>query len=145
MCCIKNVGLDAMGQVYCSKRHNSSEPAHRELFNVQFNHYLHNSISLYRFEWISMGNVRNRGRKLARKVLTLEKDENKKEKRREDSRNRQHSLDEKIVPIPTQQVPDIEAEEDNATLKEDGYRGDDILGPLFSIQSCEESKKLCYS
>ena len=77
MCCIKNVGLDAMGQVYCIKRHNSSEPAHRELFNVQFNHYLHNSIVLYRFEWISMGNVRNRGRKSTRKVLTPEEAENK--------------------------------------------------------------------
>ena len=35
-----------------------------------------------------MGNVRNRGRKSARKVLTLEEAENKKEKKREDSRNR---------------------------------------------------------
>ena len=34
-----------------------------------------------------MGNVRNRGRKSERKVLTLEEDENKKEKKREYSRN----------------------------------------------------------
>ena len=47
-----------------------------------------------------MGNVRNRGRKSARKVLTPEEAENKKEKNREYSRNRRHSLDEKIVPIP---------------------------------------------
>ena len=103
MCCIKNVGLCAVGQVYCSKRHNSSEPAHRELFNMQFlNHYLHNSIVLYRFGWISMGNVRNRGRKSARKVLTPEEVENKKEKKREDSRNCRHSLHEQIVPSPPQ-------------------------------------------
>ena len=61
MCCIKNVGLHVVGHVYYRKRHNSYEPAHRELFNVQFNHYLHNSIVLYKFGWISMGNVRNRG------------------------------------------------------------------------------------
>ena len=61
-----------------------------------------------------------------------------KEKKREDSRNRQHSLDEQIFPIPPQQVPDVEAEEDNATLMEAGYRGDDILDPLLSGQSCEE-------
>ena len=78
MCYIKNVGLHAMGQVYCSKIHNSSEPAHRELFNVKFNHYLHNSIVLYMFGWISIGNVRNRGRKSARKVLTPTEAENKK-------------------------------------------------------------------
>ena len=78
MCFIKNIGLWAVGQVYCSKIHNSSEPAHRELFNVQFLiHYLHNSIVLYRFGWISMGNVHNRGMKLARKVLTPEQDERK--------------------------------------------------------------------
>ena len=81
MCYIKNVGLRAVGQVYCSKRHNYSEPMHRELFNVQFYHYLHNSLVLYRFGWISMGNVRNRGRKSARKVLTPEEVENKKEKK----------------------------------------------------------------
>ena len=101
MCYIKNVGLHAMGQVYYSKRHNSSEPVHRELFNVQFNHYLHNSIVLYRFAWISIGNVHNRGRNSVRKVLTPEEAENKKEKQREDSRNCWHSLDDQIVPIPT--------------------------------------------
>ena len=77
MCYIKNLGLHAVGQVYCSKRHNSSEPVHKELFNVQFNHYLYNSIFLYKFGWISMGNVRNRGQKSMRKVLTLEEAENK--------------------------------------------------------------------
>ena len=69
-----------------------------------------------------MGNVHNRGRKSARKVLTLEEAENIKEKKKEDSRNHRHSLDEKILPIPDQQIPNIEAEEDNATLKEVGYR-----------------------
>ena len=100
MCFIKNVGLHAMGQVYCIKRHISSKPVHRELFNVQFNHYLHNSVVFYRFGWISMGNVRNRGRKSAMNVLTSKEAENKKEKKREDSRNCHHSLDEQIVPIP---------------------------------------------
>ena len=57
-----------------------------------------------------MGNVRNRGRKLARKVLTPEEAENKNKKQREDSRNRRHSLDEQIVHIPPQQIPDVEAE-----------------------------------
>ena len=47
-----------------------------------------------------MGNVRNRGRKSARKVLTPEEAENKKQKKMEDSRNRRHSFDEQIVPIP---------------------------------------------
>ena len=47
-------------------------------------------------------------------------------------------MDEQIVPIPPQQIPDIEAKEDNATLKEVGYRGDDIIDPLVNIQSCEE-------
>ena len=47
-------------------------------------------------------------------------------------------MDEKIVPIPAQQIPDVEAEEDNATLKETGYRGDDIIDPLLNIQSCEK-------
>ena len=121
------------------KRHNSSEPAHRELFNVQFlDHYLCNSIVLYKFGWISMGNVRNRGRKSTWKVLTPKKAENKNEKKREDSRNCQHSFDEKIAPIPAQQIPYVEGEEDNATLKQVGYRGDDILGPLLSRQYCEE-------
>ena len=81
MCCIKNVGLRAVGQVYYRKRHNSYEPTHRKLFNVQFNHYLHNSIVLYRFGWILTRNVHNIGRKSARKVLTSEEVENKKEKR----------------------------------------------------------------
>ena len=49
-----------------------------------------------------MGNVRNRGQKSARKVLTLKEDKNKKEKKRENSRNHQHTLVEKIVPIPPQ-------------------------------------------
>ena len=74
-----------------------------------------------------MGNVRNRGRKSARKVLTLEEDENKKENKRGDSINHQHSLDEKNFPFPAQQLPGVEAKEDNEALKEDGYRGDDIL------------------
>ena len=69
-----------------------------------------------------MGNVRNKGRKSARKVLTPEEAENKKEKKREDSRNHRHSLDEQIVPIPAQHIPDIEVEEDNATLMEACYR-----------------------
>ena len=85
-----------------------------------------------------MGNVRNRGIKSARKVLTLEEAENKKQKKREDSRNYRHSLHERIVPIPPQQIPDVEAEEDNATLKEAGYREDDIIDPLVNRQSCEE-------
>ena len=55
-----------------------------------------------------------------RKVLTPEEAENKKEKMREDSRNRRHSLHEQIVPIPPQQIPDVEAEEYNATLYEAG-------------------------
>ena len=58
-----------------------------------------------------MGNVRNRGQKSARKVLTPEEAENKKEKKREDSRNRRHSLHEQIVPIPPQQIPNVEAKE----------------------------------
>ena len=81
MCCIKNVGLHAVGQVYCIKRHHASEPMHRELFNMQFNHYLHNSIVLYKFGWISMGNVRNRGQKSVRKVLTPEEAKDKKIKK----------------------------------------------------------------
>ena len=85
-----------------------------------------------------MGTVHNRGRKSARKVLTLEEAENKKEKKRGDSRHRQHSLDEKILPLLTQQIPDVEGEEDNATLKKASYKGDNILGPLLSSQSCEE-------
>ena len=79
-----------------------------------------------------MGNVCNRGRKSARKVLTLEEAENKKQKKREHSRNRQHSLHEQIVPIPPQQIPYVEAEEDNATLKEVGYTEVDIIDPLLN-------------
>ena len=85
-----------------------------------------------------MGNVRNRGRKSARKVLTPEEAENKKQKKREDSRNRRHSLDEQIVPIPPQEIPDLEAKEDNATLKEAGYTEVDIIHPLVDGQSCEQ-------
>ena len=84
-----------------------------------------------------MGNVHNRGRKSARKVLTLEEAGNKKGKMREDSRNRRYSLDEQIVIIPAQQILDIEAEEDNATLKKAGYRGDDIIDPLLNKKSFE--------
>ena len=93
------------------------------------------STSLGGFKW---GNVRNRGLKSARKVLTPEEVENKKAKKREDSRNHQHSLDEQIVPIPAQQIPSVEDEEDNATLKEAGYRGYDIIDPLLNAQYCEE-------
>ena len=85
-----------------------------------------------------MGNVRNRGQKLARKVLTPKEGENKKEKKREGSINCRHSLHEKIVPIPPQQILDVEAEEDNATLKEAGYTEVDIIDPLVNRQSCEE-------
>ena len=74
-----------------------------------------------------------RGRCLHQKKLKI-----KKKKKREDSRNCRHSLNEQIVPIPPQQIPNVEAEEDNATLKEAGYRGDDILGPLLRGKSCEE-------
>ena len=56
----------------------------------------------------------------------------------EDSRNHQHSLDEKIVPIPAQQIPNVEAEEDNATLKEASYMEVDIIDPLVNRQYCEE-------
>ena len=85
-----------------------------------------------------MGNVHNKGQKIVRKVLTSKEAENWKEKKREDSRNCCHSLHEKVVPIPPEQIPDVEAEEDNATLKEVGYRGDDIIDPLLNRQSCEE-------
>ena len=47
-------------------------------------------------------------------------------------------MDEQIVPIPAQQIPHVEVEEDNATLKEASYRGDDIIDPLLNRQSCEE-------
>ena len=53
-----------------------------------------------------------------------------KNKKREDSRNRRHSLDEQIVPIPPQQIPDVDA-------KEAGYMEDDIIDPLVNGQSCE--------
>ena len=85
-----------------------------------------------------MGNVRNRGRKSARKVLTPEEAKNKKQKKREDSRNRRHSLHEQIVPIPPQQILNVEAEEYNATLKEAGYTEVVIIDPLVKGQSCEE-------
>ena len=88
--------------------------------------------------WILIGNVHNRGQKSAKKVLTPEEAENKKEEKREDSRNRQHSLHEKIVPIPPQQIPDVEAKEYNATLKEASYTEVDIIHPLVDGQSCEE-------
>ena len=71
-------------------------------------------------------------------MLTLEEAENKKDKKRQDSINRRHPLHEQIVPIAPQQIPDIEAKEDNATLKEVGYRGDDIIDPLVNIQYFEE-------
>ena len=48
-----------------------------------------------------------------RKVLTPKEDEKKKEKKRKDSRNHWHSLHEQIVPIPPQEIPDVEAKEDN--------------------------------
>ena len=47
-------------------------------------------------------------------------------------------MDEQILPIPAQQIPDIEAEQENALLMEVGYRVDDILNPLLSRKSCEE-------
>ena len=55
----------------------------------------------------------------------------------EDSRNHWHTLVEQIVPIPPQYICDVEAEEDNAKLKEAGYREDDIIDPLVNGQSCE--------
>ena len=61
-----------------------------------------------------------------------------KNKKREYSRNRRHSLHEKIVPIPPQQILDVEADEDNATLKEAGYTELDIIDPLVNGQYCEE-------
>ena len=60
------------------------------------------------------------------------------EKKREDSRNRRDSLHEQIVPIPLQEIPDVEAKEDNATLKEAGYMEVDIIDPLVNEKSCEE-------
>ena len=63
-------------------------------------------------------------------MLTLEEAENKKQNKRKDSRNCPHSLHEQIVPIPPQEIPDIEAKEDNATLKEAGYMEVDIIHPL---------------
>ena len=71
-------------------------------------------------------------------MLTLEEAENKKENKREYSRNHRHSFDEKILPIPAQQVLNLEAKEDNATLKQAGYMGDDIIDPLLSRKSCQE-------
>ena len=40
--------------------------------------------------------------------------------------------------FPPQHIADVEAEEDNATLKEAGYREDDIIDPLVNGQSCEK-------
>ena len=37
-----------------------------------------------------------------------------------------------------QQIPDVEAEDDNATLKEAGYTEVDIIDPLVNEKSCEE-------
>ena len=85
-----------------------------------------------------MGNVHNRGWKSTRKVLTPEEAEKKKEKKREDSRNHRHSLDEQIVPIPPQEIPDLEAKEDNATLKEACYTEVDIIHPLVDSQYSEQ-------
>ena len=42
------------------------------------------------------------------------------------------------LPIPAQQILDVEAKEDNATLKEVGYMEVDIIDPLVNGQSCEE-------
>ena len=72
------------------------------------------------------------------RCLHLKKQKIKNKKKREDSRNRRHSLHEQIVPIPPQQIPDVEAEEDNATLKEVGYMEVDIIDPLVNEQSYEE-------
>ena len=47
-------------------------------------------------------------------------------------------MDEQILPIPAQQIPNLKAEEDNAILIEASYRRDDILGPLLSRKYCEE-------
>ena len=44
----------------------------------------------------------------------------------------------KQFPFPPQQIPEVEAEDDNATLKEASYREDDIIDPLVNRQSCEE-------
>ena len=60
-----------------------------------------------------------------------------KKREREDSRNHWHSLDEQILPIPTQQIPDVEAYEDNAMLMKSSYMGDDIIDPLVNRQYCE--------
>ena len=76
-----------------------------------------------------MGNLRNCRRKSVRKVLTPEEAEIKKEKKRADSRNRRNSLDEQILPIPAQQIPDVEAEQYNALYMEAGYRVDEIPNP----------------
>ena len=61
-----------------------------------------------------------------------------KNKKREDSRNCRHSLHEQIVPIPPQEIPDLEAKEDNATLKEASYTEVDIIHPLVDGQSSEQ-------
>ena len=73
-----------------------------------------------------------------RRCLHRKNLENEKEKKREDSINCRHSLDEKIVSILAQQIPDVEAKEYNATLKEVGYKEVNIIDPLVNRQSCEE-------
>ena len=72
-------------------------------------------------------------------MLTPEEAENKTQKKREDSRNRRHSLHEQIVPIPPQEIPDVEAKEDNATLKEVGYTEVDIIHPLETVNLLNSS------
>ena len=47
-------------------------------------------------------------------------------------------MDEQILPIPAQHIPNVEVEEANATLKQVGYTGDDIIDPLLSRQYGEE-------
>ena len=44
----------------------------------------------------------------------------------------------KQFPFPPQQIPDVEAEEDNATLNEFGYTKVDIIDPLVNRQYCED-------
>ena len=72
------------------------------------------------------------------RCLHWKKQKIKKTKKREDSRNRRHSLHEQIVLIPPQQIPDVEAKEDNATLTEVGYTEVDIIHPLVDGQSSEQ-------
>ena len=42
------------------------------------------------------------------------------------------------LPIPAQQILDVEAKEDNATLKEVGYTEVDIIDPLVNGKSSEK-------